>query len=136
VVLDHVTQCPGIVIESDTPLQPDRLCDRDLDMLDIGRIPDRFEQDIGKAQGEQVLDGFLAEVMIDPVGPVLVEGRGDRIVDLAEVPSGFSRPIRTSLPASPACWSPAMVGSNRLGAVDRKMARPSPALPTLRASAS
>jgi|GEM_PF-4107721 len=38
------------------------------------------------------------------------------------MPSGFSSPIRARSPVSPALSSPRMVGSNRLGAVDRKIA--------------
>ena len=46
-------------------------------------LPQRLEQRIGEAQREQVLDRFLAEIMVDPEGAVLGEGGGDRVVDLA-----------------------------------------------------
>ncbi len=42
------------------------------------------------------------------------------------LPSGFSRLIRAPSPARPAAASPSIVGLNRLGAVDRKIARFSP----------
>ncbi len=45
--------------------------DGDLDVVDMVAIPDRFEHAVGKAQHQDVLDGFLAEVMIDPVDLLL-----------------------------------------------------------------
>src|SRR5699024_7393094 len=38
---------------------------RDLNVIDVRPVPDRLEQGIGKAQGEQVLDRFLAQVVVD-----------------------------------------------------------------------
>ena len=46
--------------------------DGDLDMIDVVAIPDRLEHAIGEAKDENVLDGFLAEIMIDPVDLMLV----------------------------------------------------------------
>ena len=43
-------------------------------------------------------------------------------LDARSTPSGFSSPMRTPAPARPARSSPAIVVSNRLGAVDRKSA--------------
>ena len=82
VVLDHVAQGAGIVIETHAPLKPDRFGDGNLDMFDNMRIPDRLEQDIGKAQGKQVLHRLLTQIMVDPEYPLFGEGGGDRVVDL------------------------------------------------------
>jgi hypothetical protein len=49
-------------------------------------VPQRLEQDVGEAQRQQVLDGLLAEVMVDPEDPVLGKGGGNRVVD---VPARF-----------------------------------------------
>jgi hypothetical protein len=45
----------------------------DLHMVDVIAIPDRLEHAVGKAQHQDVLDGFLAQVMIDPVDLMLVD---------------------------------------------------------------
>src|SRR3569623_2825672 len=52
-------------------------------MIDAARIPQRLEQGFAEAQGEQVLDRFLAEIMVDPERPLLRKDRGDGAVDLA-----------------------------------------------------
>jgi hypothetical protein len=58
----------------------------------------------------------------------LGEDARDGIVDLAArgeiLPSGFSSARRVPSPARPAISSPAIVGSNKEGAVDRKIASP------------
>ena len=45
-------------------------------------VPQRLEHRVGEPQRQQVLDGFLAEIMVDPENALLGEDRGDRIVDL------------------------------------------------------
>ena len=82
-VLDHVTQRARALVIACALLQPDRLGDRDLDVVDPLRVPYGLEERVAEAQREDVLDGFLAEVMIDPVGPVFREGLRHRVVDLA-----------------------------------------------------
>ena len=47
--------------------------DRDLDVVDVIAVPDRLEHAVGEAQHQDVLDGFLAEVMIDPVDLLLFD---------------------------------------------------------------
>ena len=64
-VLDHVAQGACGFVEVGAALDPDRLGDGDLDMVDMGRVPQRLEQGIGVAQRQQVLDRFLAEIMDD-----------------------------------------------------------------------
>jgi hypothetical protein len=82
-VLDHVAQRARAVIKADPAFKADRFRDGDLDMVDMRRVPQRFEQDIGKAQRQQVLHRFLAEIVIDPEGAVLRKRPRDRIVDVA-----------------------------------------------------
>src|SRR3546814_7664629 len=52
-------------------------------MVDRLRVPQRFEQPVGKAQREQILDRFLAEIMVDAEDAVLGEGIADLGIDLA-----------------------------------------------------
>ena len=82
-VLHHVAQRAGGLVIARAILQPDRLGDRDLDVVDPARVPHRLEQRIAEAQRQDVLDRFLAQIMVDAERPLLGKGGGDRVVDLA-----------------------------------------------------
>ena len=47
---------------------------RDLHMVDVAGVPERLEQRVGEAQRHQVLHRLLAEIVVDAVEMVLVEG--------------------------------------------------------------
>ena len=79
-VLHDVAQRPGLLVELAAPLDPDRLGDGDLDMVDILAIPERLEDAIAEAEDEQVLHRLLAEVVIDAIDLGLGEGAGDLVV--------------------------------------------------------
>ena len=81
VVLHHVAQRAGLVVETRAAAHADRFRDRDLHALDIRRLPQRAENRIAEAQHHQVLHGFLAEVVVDPVDLRFVEMLADRRVD-------------------------------------------------------
>ena len=72
-VRHHVAQRAGGVIETAAVADAELLVDRDLDVIDVIAIPDRLEHAVGEAQHQDVLDGFLAEIMVDPVDLVLVD---------------------------------------------------------------
>ena len=72
-VRHHVAQRAGGVIEAAAVADAELLVDGDLHMVDVVAIPDRLEHAVGEAQHQDVLDGFLAEIMIDPVDLVLFE---------------------------------------------------------------
>jgi hypothetical protein len=63
----------GGVVEAAAMADAELFVDGDLDMVDMIAIPDRLEHAVGEAQHQDVLDGFLAEVMIDPVDLLLVD---------------------------------------------------------------
>ena len=54
----------------------------DLDMIDVPAVPQRFKNGVGKTQHHDVLGGFLAEVVIDPVGVLFLEGPVDHRVEM------------------------------------------------------
>src|SRR5690606_15066065 len=60
----------------------DGLGHRDLHVVDMSRVPDGLEQDIGKAQGKQVLDRLFAEVVVDAIDLIFGEDLADFVVDL------------------------------------------------------
>ena len=52
-------------------------------MIDVARVPERLENRVGKPQHQDVLRGFLAEEMIDPVGLLFGEGIAHDAIELA-----------------------------------------------------
>ena len=97
-------------------------------MVDVRAFHSGSNSDVGEAQRQQVLDRLLAEIMVDAEDAVLGKGAATASLisrlESRSVPSGFSSAMRTVGQASPAAASPSIVGSNRDGAVDRKIARP------------
>src|SRR3546814_17343914 len=58
------------------------VCSSDLlDMVDRLRVQQRLEQHVGKAQREEVLDRFLAGIMVDAKDMIIGEGAADLLVD-------------------------------------------------------
>ena len=72
-VLEHVADRSGPLVERGTVLDPDRLGDRDLDMVDELPVPDGLEDTVGEAQRHQVLDRVFAQVVVDAEDLVLGE---------------------------------------------------------------
>ena len=64
---------PAVLVEVRAALDPDRLGDGDLDVIDELAVPDRLEDAVREAQGEEVLDRLLAEVVVDPEDLALLE---------------------------------------------------------------
>ena len=73
VVLDDVAQRAGLLVEAAAPLDADRLGHRDLDVVDEVAVPDRLEDAVREAEHEDVLDGLLAQVVVDPEDLALLE---------------------------------------------------------------
>ena len=67
VVLDHIAQCPGMIVIPAPVFHSHLLGHRDLHVVDIAPVPDRLEQGIGEAECQDVLHGFLAQVMVDAI---------------------------------------------------------------------
>ena len=80
-VLHHVADRAGLVVIVAASLDAERLGHRDLHMVDVRAVPQRLEQNIGEAQGHQVLHRFLAEVVVDPEDAALGKHRADLVVD-------------------------------------------------------
>ena len=81
VVLHHVAQRAGLVVEPEPPFHAHGLGDGDLHMVDAAGVPQRLEEGVGEPQGDQVLDRLLAQVVVDPERPAFRKHGGDRVVD-------------------------------------------------------
>ena len=71
VVGHHVAQRAGGIVVAAALFNPDGFAHRNLHVIDVAPVPDRLENSVGKAEGQNVLDRFLAQVMIDAVNLLL-----------------------------------------------------------------
>src|SRR5208283_1353001 len=80
-VLDHVADRARLFIVTAAPFHAERFRDGDLHMIDVSVIPKRLQQNVGEAQRHEILNRFLAEIMVDAENIALAERRADHIVD-------------------------------------------------------
>ena len=73
VVLHHVAQRAGLVVIGHAVFEADGLRDGDLHVVDMGGVPQRLVERVGKAQRHQVLHRLLAEIVVDAEDLVLAE---------------------------------------------------------------
>ena len=66
VVLHHVPASPGFLVVPGAGANALLLGHRELNVINVLRVPERLEHRIGEAQDQQVLHGLLSEVVIDP----------------------------------------------------------------------
>ncbi len=83
VVLDDVTCGTDTVVVPGPAADADVLGHGDLHVVDVVAVPHRLEQLVGEAQGQQVLDGLLAQVVVDAEHLVGREDALDDVVQLA-----------------------------------------------------
>ena len=81
-VLHHVAQRARLLVIRPARLHADRLAHRDLYVVDVLAVPQRLEDAVGEAQDQDVLDGLLAEIVVDPVDLPLAEHPRDQPVQL------------------------------------------------------
>ena len=81
---DHVAVRAGRLVEPDALLERQRLGHVDLHVVDVVAVPDRLEQAVGEAEGEDVLRRLLAEEVVDAEDLALVE----RLVQRGVQPPG------------------------------------------------
>ena len=66
-VRHHVAQRAGAFVVAAARFHPDRFGRRDLYVIDVVPIPQRLENAVREAKGEDVLNGLFAEVVVDPI---------------------------------------------------------------------
>ncbi len=77
-VLQHVAQRAGLLVERPTAFDADGLGCRDLDVVDVVAVPGGLEDAIAEAEDEDVLHRLLAKVVVDAEDLVF----GEHLVDL------------------------------------------------------
>ena len=80
VVLHHVPHGPDLVIKRAAGADAFLLRHGDLDVVDKVAVPDRFPDGVGKTEVQEVLDRFLAEVVVDAEEIGFVEA-GLKVID-------------------------------------------------------
>ena len=80
-VLHHVAQRTGLVVEGAALFHAQVFCDGDLDVGNVLAPPDRFEQRVAEAQRKQVLYRGLSQVVVDAEHLVFVQHLAHRRVD-------------------------------------------------------
>ena len=90
-VLEDVADRARLLVVAGAPLDADRLGDGDLHVVDELPVPDRLEDAVGEPQRQHVLDGLLAEVVVDAEDLVLVEVLLEPSVQLARRLRGRDR---------------------------------------------
>ena len=95
---------PAVFVVTGAPFHAERFGRGDLDVIDVTRVPERFENRVGKTQNQNVLRGFLAEKMIDPIGLIFgkcIVIRPDSVpaAEARSRPNGFSMITRAQLPS-------------------------------------
>ena len=117
-VLDDVADGADLVVELAAALDAEILGHGDLHALDVIAVPDRLEEGVGEAEIEQVLDRFLAEIVVDAEDRLFVEHqcstRFSQRADCRSWPKGFSTISRAPC-AVPDCSSPCTTVSNMVG---------------------
>ena len=81
VVLQHVTQGAGAVVKAAALFHAQRFGGGDFHRAHIIAVPQRLEYRIAKAQRQQVLQAFFAQIMVDAVNPAFGKMAADSLAD-------------------------------------------------------
>src|SRR6185436_7959185 len=72
-ILNHVANRAGLIVECASALNSEVFRHRDLDALDLIAVPERLKERILEAEKDHVMNRPLAEVMVDAEDVLLVE---------------------------------------------------------------
>src|SRR5262245_8536482 len=81
-VLNHVANRAGFVVESAPALDAEALCHRDLHALHMIAVPKRLQERILEAKEDHVMHWSLSKVMVDAEDRLLVKGREQDPIEL------------------------------------------------------
>ena len=122
VVLHEIAQRPGVLVVPRPTLDSDVLRRGDLDVVDEVAVPNRLEQGVGEPERHEVLDGLLAEVVVDPEDLRLLEDLEHPLVQLAGRGQVVPERLLDHDPG-PRFRRPMQTGGTKLLADDRKELR-------------
>ena len=70
-VLEHIAQNTRFVVVSSASPHHHLFGNRDLNVIDVITIPDRFEDAVGETKHQHILNRFFPQVMVDSVNLIL-----------------------------------------------------------------
>ena len=111
VILEHVADGAGLLVEPAAPSDAERLGHGDLHAFDVVAVPDRFEERVRESEQQQVLHRLLAEVVVDPED--LVSSNTVCSVALSSRADSRSRPNGFSMMTRPSRGAPGRVRAPR-----------------------
>ena len=82
VVLEHIPQDAGLVVIVGPVGNVNRLGNRYLHVVNIISVPNRFENGIGKAEHQQILDRLFTQVVVDAEHLVFPKNRVSHVVQV------------------------------------------------------
>ena len=83
VVLHHVAQGAGLLVEGAAAFDTEGFSHGDLYVVNVVALPDRLEDAVGEAEDEQILNGLFAEIVIDAKDLALAKDSVDLVVEFA-----------------------------------------------------
>ena len=81
-VLHDVAGGADAVVVTGPTADADVLCHRYLDIVDVVAVPDRLVHGVGESHCQDVLDGLLAEIVVNPEDGAGREDFADELVEL------------------------------------------------------
>ena len=67
VVGHHVPQRPRLIVIAASLFHAHGFAHGNLHVIDVSPVPDRLEDSVGETKGQNILNGFLAQVVVDAV---------------------------------------------------------------------
>ena len=83
VILDHVAQGARFFVVPAAFFHADVLRDRNLHVIDVISVPQRFENTVRKTERQNILYGFFAEIMIDSIDLPFLERMVNFLIQFA-----------------------------------------------------
>src|SRR5207245_10476267 len=68
---NHVTQRSRLIVVTSAFLHSDGFSHRNLYVVDISPVPNRFENSVSETKSQDILNRLLSEIVIDPVNLLL-----------------------------------------------------------------
>src|SRR6185312_6788875 len=81
-VLYHIAERSGCFVIISTVFNAQLFRYGYLNAVDIVAVPGRFEECIGKPEGENILYGFLTQIMVDTVNLALIKDGMQQIIQM------------------------------------------------------
>lgn len=89
-VLNHIAECPGLIVVAAAGSHAKAFGNGDLYMADVLEVPNGLENGVCEALDEEVLDSFFTEIVVNTVDLILPELGANNAVELVcgvEVPA-------------------------------------------------